>query len=248
MKGEYDMWSAFGQSVNTYYVPLAEQVGADRVVDVAKRMGIKFRNPGEAEIAKDARGWGAFTLGVSASTPLDLASSYATLANDGVYCAPTPLLEVRDPAGLVLDLGKPQCARAISPDVARAALDAARCPVGDRSSYGRCRGATAGEVAGIVGKPVAGKTGTTDTDESATLVATTRQLAVAGYEATPDYPKYNRADHRHVNRAVAETLRDALAGRPAENFPAPSPVMAYGKDGPRPPKKPSSSPSPPRRR
>jgi membrane peptidoglycan carboxypeptidase len=44
MAGYRTMWSGFGRSVNTYFVQLEEQVGVAKAVDVAKRLGIQFRN------------------------------------------------------------------------------------------------------------------------------------------------------------------------------------------------------------
>jgi membrane peptidoglycan carboxypeptidase len=230
-QGRFDMWTGFGKSVNTYFVPLEERAGADRAVDMATRLGIKFRAENDQKMAtQGADQWGAFTLGVSATTPVDLAGAYATLANDGVHCAPTPILEIRDSKGKKIDAGKPTCGKAIDPDVARAGIDAARCPVGDRGGLGQCRGAsTAAGVSATVGKPVFGKTGTTDTNESATLVASTRQITIAGMEADPDWPADPSADHNHVDASVAESLRDAMAGRPAQDFPAPSRRIAFGK-------------------
>jgi membrane peptidoglycan carboxypeptidase len=229
-QGKFDMWTGFGKSVNTFFVPLEERVGAERAVDVASRLGIQFRSQGDRDLAADAHTWGAFTLGVSATTPVDLAGAYATLANDGVRCEPTPVVEIRDPSGKKLDTGKPKCTNAISSDVARAAIDAARCPVGDHGGLNQCRGAsTASGVAATVGMPMFGKTGTTDTNESATLVASTRQVAVAGMEADPDWPRDTSADHNHVDASVAETLRDAMAGKPALQFPTPSSRLAFGK-------------------
>jgi membrane peptidoglycan carboxypeptidase len=120
--------------------------------------------------------------------------------------------------------------------VARAAIDAARCPLGDQSAYGRCDGATSQEVRGIVGRPVAGKTGTTDGDKTAALVAVTKQIAMAGLVGDPDTPLTGRlrADldndpHKFVNKAVEYGLRDAMAGKPAVNFTAPSKEIAFGK-------------------
>jgi hypothetical protein len=49
----------------------------------------------------------------------------------------------------------------------------------------------------------------------------TRQVAVAGIEADPDWPGDSTADHVHVNAAVAQTLRDAMRGKPAQDFPDP---------------------------
>jgi membrane peptidoglycan carboxypeptidase len=231
--GVFNMWSGFGKSVNTYFVPLEERVGAENVVDVAKRLGIKFRAENDARLANDpkfAHGWGAFTLGVAATTPLDLVNAYATVAADGKYCEAMPVVEIRDMSGTKLDAANPRCSQVVPVDVARAAVDAARCAVGDQSSFGRCEGSTAGNTHGIVGKPVAGKTGTTDSDWTATLVAMTKQLAVAGILADPDTPRPSRnMEHPPVNTAVAKTLRDGMAGKPAINFTPPSRDIAFGK-------------------
>jgi membrane peptidoglycan carboxypeptidase len=232
MNGPRNMWTGFGLSVNTYFVKLEEMTGADNVVDVAKRLGIKFRAEEDSRLANDpdaARGWGAFTLGVSATTPLDLANAYATLAADGKYCEPIPVQEIVDQDGNKLDVANPRCNQAVDVEVARAAVDAARCPVGDRSATSRCSGGTASNVRSIVGKPVAGKTGTTDRDKSASLVVMTKQLAVAGIITDPDWPQTTyRFGHYEVNNAVAETLADAMKGKEAIEFTPPSGKLING--------------------
>ncbi|MEV4701850.1 transglycosylase domain-containing protein [Actinoplanes sp. NPDC049316] len=224
--GVYDMWSGFGHSVNTFFVPLEERVGAQHVVDVAKRFGIQFRASTDAAIANDeqaAQQWGAFTLGVSASTPLDLAGAYATLAADGRYCAPTPVTGIESPDGRPIDVGAPQCRQATSPDVARAALDAARCPVGDTPQLGSCGGSgTAPQAHGVVRHPVFGKTGTTDNERTAALILGTTSIVVAGYLADPDWPNTTQhMSHTTVNPAVWNTVADYMHGRPREQFPTP---------------------------
>ncbi|MFC7531942.1 transglycosylase domain-containing protein [Actinoplanes sp. GCM10030250] len=223
--GTFNMWTAFGRSVNTYFVPLQERVGAEKVVDVAKRFGVRFRASEDAERANDpdqAHEWGAFTLGVSASTPLDIANAYATLAADGKYCKPTPIASITTQDGTEIDTGKPDCTQATTSGVARRALDAARCPVGDQAQLGSCGGATARQVRDVVGHPVFGKTGTTDQDKTAALVVGTRSLVVAGYLANPDWAAHtDRMSHDIVNPAVYETLADYMRDKPVEEFPAP---------------------------
>ena len=62
--GVYNLWTGFGKSVNTFFVPLEERVGAANVVDVAKRFGVQFRSSNDAGYANDpasANQWGAFT-------------------------------------------------------------------------------------------------------------------------------------------------------------------------------------------
>jgi membrane peptidoglycan carboxypeptidase len=226
------MWSGFGRSVNTYMVKLQEIVGADRVVDAAKRLGIQFRAANDARIANDreyAKDWGAFTLGVSGATPLEMANAYATLAADGKYCEPTPVQEIRDHGGNKLDVANPRCEQRINVQVARSAIDAARCPVGDNSRTDRCDGGTYREARGIVGHPLAGKTGTTDKDKTASLILTTKQLTVAGILADPDWAQTNqRMLHPFVNPAVAETLRDAMKGVKGIQFTPPSGKIVNG--------------------
>jgi membrane peptidoglycan carboxypeptidase len=221
--GKYNMWTGFGKSVNTYFVPLQERVGAEKVVDVAERFGIQFRQSQDAERAKMyAHDWGAFTLGVSASTPLDVANAYATLAADGMYCAPTPVQGITTYDGRKVDVGQPQCTRATSVDVARKALDAARCPVGDTAQLGQCAGATAPGAHAAVGQPIFGKTGTTDNDKTAALVVGTPSLVIAGYLVNPDYAGHPDAmSHAIVNPAVWQTLADYTRDRPREEFQKP---------------------------
>jgi membrane peptidoglycan carboxypeptidase len=183
-----------------------------------------------------------------------MANAYATLAADGNYCEPLPVVSIKDLQGTSLAAANPRCHRAVPVDVARGAIDAMRCPIGDQSAYGMCDGATAANIRGIVGKPLAGKTGTTDANQTAALIATTRQLAVAGIVADPDWAKTSRlkADlggrdpHADVvNLAVAHTLHDGTAGKPSLGFPAPSPQMAWGPSGHKPaPPKPSAPAKP----
>ncbi|HEU4425241.1 MAG TPA: transglycosylase domain-containing protein [Pilimelia sp.] len=232
MNGVRTMWSGLGRSVNTFMVRLQEMVGAENVVAMAKRLGIKFRAASDAAIADNKDGahqWGAFTLGVSATTPLDLANAYATLAADGKYCEPTPVQEIRDHTGAKLDVANPRCKEAVKPEIARAAMDAGRCPIGDRSETSRCDGGTATRVRDIVGHPVSGKTGTTDGEKTASLAVTTKQLTVAGILADPDFAQTNyRMKHDIVNPAVYETLADAMKGKRSMQFTPPSGKLVNG--------------------
>jgi membrane peptidoglycan carboxypeptidase len=223
--GVYNMWTGFGKSVNTFFVPLEERVGAENVVSVAKRFGVQFRTEEDARLGKteaSAHDWGSFTLGVSSSTPLDMANAYATLAGDGMYCLPTPIEQITTKDGLKIDAGKPYCQRATSKDVARAALDAARCPVGDSAQLGSCSGGTAPDTRGIVKHPVFGKTGTTDAEKTAALIVGTTSLVVAGYLVNPDYANHpDHLKHYIVNPAVQHTLADFMEGKPKVQFKEP---------------------------
>jgi membrane peptidoglycan carboxypeptidase len=232
MNGYRTMWDGYGRSVNTYFVWLEEQVGADKAIAMAKRLGIVLRSEHDAMLANSRpAGWGSFTLGVAQTTPLDLANAYATVAADGIYCKPLPVLSITGPDGLRYHAGDPSCYRAVSADVARAAVDAARCPVGQQSAYGKCNGGTAPSVGYILGRPVGGKTGSSEGNATETFVGFTPQLAGAAIAADPDNPSDSVGGGvaSSVDDAVAHTLASALRGKPVLGFPAPSRAIAFGR-------------------
>ncbi len=240
MDGYRMMWDGFGRSVNTYFVWLAEQVGEDKVVEMAQRLGITFRADSDAAFARDnAANWGAFTLGVAATTPLDLANAYATVAAEGTYCTPLPVVSVTAPDGGAVDVAQPSCKRVLEPDVARAATDAARCPVGQQSAFDQCNGGTATAVDRIVGRPVAGKTGSSERNATETFVGYTPQVAVAGIAANPDdvTDPVGSAVQAKVIDAVARTIKTALAGKPVADFTAPSRALVGDPQRPQPPRR-----------
>ncbi|BCB79491.1 hypothetical protein GCM10022251_72290 [Phytohabitans flavus] len=232
MNGYRTMWTGFGRSVNTYFVWLEQEIGVHKVIDMAQRLGIQFRAGADAKLAKErADEWGSFTLGTSATTPLDLANAYATVAAEGVHCEATPVLSIMDTNGNRLPSSNPHCARVLRQDVARAATDAARCPVGDQSAYGRCDGGTAEAVAGMMGgRQVAGKTGTSEYDSTATFVGYTPQIAAASIAANPDNPHdyVGSGVQDSVIGAVTQTMSSALDGFPKQNFNRPDTRIAFG--------------------
>jgi membrane peptidoglycan carboxypeptidase len=231
MNGPRMMWDGFGRSVNTYWVWLEEQVGVRKVVEMAKKVGIQFRSELDAELAGEGvDDWGPFTLGVSQTTPLDLANAYATVAAEGMYCPPLPVNSITDANGRTLPQGSPSCHRVVSEDVARAATDAARCPVGQQSFYGKCNGGTAENISAVVGRPVAGKTGTSDGASTESFAAFTPQIAAAATAVNPDNPQdfVGEGVSGSVNLAVANTMAAALQGAPVQNFKAPSAAIALG--------------------
>jgi membrane peptidoglycan carboxypeptidase len=238
MDGHRTMWDGYGRSVNTYFVWLEEQVGPRKAVEMAQRLGITFRAPSDASLAaNDANDWGSFTLGVADTTPLDLANAYATIADEGTYCKPVPVVSITDASGNKVSAGDPNCHRVLDPDVARAATDAARCPVGQQSAYGMCNGGTAPVVGSIFGdRPVAGKTGSSENNATETFVGFTPQAAAAGIAADPSNAtdSVGAAVESAVAAAVAHTLMTAVQGLPVKQFTAPSATIAFGPDGRRP--------------
>ena len=172
---------------------------------------------------------------MAATTPLDLATAYATVAAEGTWCAPLPVVSITDSGGRPVDAAKPDCRQVLDPDVARAATDAARCPVGDQSMYGRCDGATAPGLRARLGRPVAGKTGSSERYETETVVAFTPQLAVASMAANPDDPRdaVGQAVQARMVDAVGEVLAVALRDQPVRDFVPPSERTALQVTGAR---------------
>jgi len=238
MTGQQTMWSGFGKSVNTYFVQLEEKVGAEKAVRMAERLGLKWRTDIDRTLAgpDHADGWGAFTLGVSDATPVEMANVFATLGAEGKYCEPIPvrMINTRDGASLSYHGKKvagPRCRQELRPEVAQAATDAARCVTGYGAAKGSCGGwETSPMVYATLNRPVAGKSGTTDSNRSAWFCGFTPQLAAAAFVADPDNPENTVGTSRGTisKFTVAETLKDALKGQPKLKFNPPPDEMIYG--------------------
>jgi membrane peptidoglycan carboxypeptidase len=152
------------------------------------------------------------------------------VAAQGTYCAPTPVLSITDADHEKVSLPG-NCRQVIPADVADAAADAARCPVGQQSAYGKCDGGTAQQVASIFGgRPVAGKTGSTENNTTETFVGFTPTMAAAGIANDPADPNdhVGSSVEAAVVTAVAHALHAAVAGTPYAEFTAPSLQMAFG--------------------
>jgi membrane peptidoglycan carboxypeptidase len=236
MTGSQNMWSGFGKSVNTYWVQVEQKVGAQNAVAMAQRLGLTWHTDIDRLQASPAksRTWGAFTLGVADTTPLEMAGAYATVAAEGLHCEALPVRSITQVDGqpLLGSDGKPaaapRCTQVVSSDVARAAADAARCVTGYGSAAGGCGGwSTAPSAYPAVGRPFAGKTGTTDDTRAAWFVGFTPQLAGAAFVADPDNP-FDVAGEWQYNKPIATvtlTIRDAMKGLPVQGFAPPPASM-----------------------
>ena len=235
MSGRQTMWSGFGKSVNTYFVWLEQKIGSEKAVRMAEKLGLKWRTDVDRMMASRDRAdsWGSFTLGVSDATPIEMANVFATLAAKGKYCEPLPVRSIALPDGKPavykgVEVARPRCHQAVKQDVALAATDAARCVTGYGAAKGECGGwETSPMVHAVLDRPVAGKSGTTDGNKTAWFCGFTPQLAAAAFVADPDNPDNVVGTSRGTisKFTVAETLKDALKGKPKLKFKEPPSSM-----------------------
>jgi membrane peptidoglycan carboxypeptidase len=244
ISGTFNMYSGFGASINTYFIPLTERVGLDNVIDTAQQMGIRFFPGPKTQYAPNGQNTPqflksnnilSFPLGQGAEVyPLYVASAYGTLANRGVHCTPSPVLEIRDQQGHLVSAGNPECKRVLPAEVADAASDMARCPVGDSPLTGSCAGPggpTARSVGNIIPRPVAGKTGSTPDNSAVWFAGYTPNLAGASFITNitrPITPNPNPGDAQRINGVFARTMVAGLQGLPEVNFVAPPERLARG--------------------
>ncbi|MFG2045118.1 hypothetical protein [Dactylosporangium sp. NPDC048998] len=123
----------------------------------------------------------------------------------------------------------------LRPEVARAAIDAGRCPIGDHSAFGdRCG---AGDVPtttvrDTVGRPVSGQSGQTGNRRTFSVVVAGPQLVTGGMIATApgvngDAVQIDSGVPEGAIRAVAGVEHDGLAPLPPRDFTAPPRELAF---------------------
>ena len=211
--GVLSLTDATVNSVNCAYARLVKLVGPERVVDVARRMGI--RKAGLQPLL-------SITLGSIDVTPLEMATAYATLANDGEYREPYFIDRVEDDAGNVLfsQAGTPE--RAVSVDHARTVAQVLTQVV-ERGT---------GTAAKVSNWQVAGKTGSTDLNQDAWFVGATPKLATAVWMGSPagKVSMYNVGGVPRVYggtypaRIFGAYMGQVLGGHAPVGFPVPAAV------------------------
>lgn len=160
--GQVSLLKATESSINSAYVQLSSTIGYDSVVDAAVRAGIPANTPALQPVRSVA-------LGVASPHAIDMASAYATFANRGTAVAPT-VLQTVDGAndGRLLEV-TPTPRQQFTPEVADTVNYALQQVVTDGTGY----------RAQELGRPAAGKTGTTNGNLSAWFVGYTPNLSTA---------------------------------------------------------------------
>ena len=203
---------ATAHSVNTVYVPLGINVGPNAVVDVARRAGI----PQNVAMMPTP----SVVLGVASPHVVDVAAAFATFAAQGIYAKPFLVSQVLGSNKGVLYQAKPQGQEVFSKDV-MADLTYALSEVvrSGTATYG-----TAG-----LGRPAAGKTGTSEQNASAWFSGYTPQLA-ASVAFFRDNASQSLNGIGGLNSVTGGTfpakvwtafMKGALLGQPKLRFPAP---------------------------
>jgi membrane peptidoglycan carboxypeptidase len=202
-------------SVNCAYVRLGLIVGLNNVVNMAQRLGV-HSTPADGLAANQS-----LPLGSAGVTPLDMASAYATLANDGVYNAPYIIERVEDRNGKVIFQHQPAPKPVISPQTARLVTEILRQNVTSGTGTAAALG---------TGQPAAGKTGTHTGSYDAWFVGFTPQLATAvwigglGAQFTIRLGGAGITGGSYPARIWGDFMRAWHAGRPIQQFVGPQRV------------------------
>jgi membrane peptidoglycan carboxypeptidase len=210
--GQVDLLTATQHSVNTVFVPLGQKAGMDKVVDAARRAGIP---ESVAMIATPS-----VVLGVASPHVIDVANSYATFAAQGVYSKPYMVKSVTGPNKGVLYEGRSQTQEVFSKEVMADLTYALKSVV---------NGGTGGAALSL-GRPAAGKTGTSQSNASAWFAAYTPQLAatVALFRDSASESLNGIGGLTSVTggtfpaRIWTAFMKGALKGEPVMSFPAPA--------------------------
>ncbi len=181
------MTDALATSPNTAFAKLISQVGVQRTVDMAVKLGLRsYADPGTArdydpesnESLADfvkRQNLGSFTLGPIEVNALELSNVAATLASGGVWCPPNPIDKVFDRTGKEVSVTTQTCEQVVPEGLANTMATA--------MSKDDTGNGTAAGSAGSVGwnLPMSGKTGTTDAHRSSGFLGFTNTLAAANY-------------------------------------------------------------------
>ncbi len=165
--GTMTLSDALAHSVNTIAVQLADKVGTKNIIANAKKMGITTLDAKDDNLAMAL---GGLTKGV---TPLEMASAYGTFANKGVHVKPTAIVKILDRDGNVLEdastLGKEETKTRVMSEREAYEMTTMLEGVIDHGTG----------TAAAIGRPAAGKTGTTDDNKDAWFVGYTPDIVTA---------------------------------------------------------------------
>ena len=164
--GATNIQTAMIHSDNTVFAQLVMDIGPEKARDAAERLGIMSDMGTNPSIAL-----GGLTEGVS---PMEMASAYATLADNGLYQEPTAITKVEMPDGTVDYQADPHPKKAVSDGVAYTVTQVLEQDVKATSKLSNLK------------RPAAGKTGSTQNLQDAWFVGYTTDYSTAVWIGYPD--------------------------------------------------------------
>jgi len=211
-KGEMTLREALAVSQNIPAVKLISNLGPSTVVQVAHRMGIE--SPLEPNLS--------LVLGTSEVTLLELTAAFSVFPDGGVATEPFAVFEVLDQQGRSIWRVKPHRRSVIRPETAAIMTDMLQAVVQTGT----------GKAARRLGRPLAGKTGTTDTFKDALFLGFSPTVATGVWVGMD----------RHGTLGSMETgaraalpiwiafMEQVLADQPPEDFSLPEGVVTVRID------------------
>ena len=205
------------RSDNTVYAQLVMDVGPDKVRDTAERMGIQSYVAANPSIALGGLGQGV--------SPLEMSSAYATLANNGKYMEPIAITRVEMTDGEVDYEAKLEPEQAISEGAAYEVTKVLKADM-ERGTSSKAS----------IGRPAAGKTGSTENLQDAWFVGFTPDYSTAVWIGYPDeqIPMTNVHGGSVWGGGFPATIwkgfmLDATADLPERDFKKPSQPVQFKK-------------------
>ncbi len=201
--GSMSIRHALAQSRNIPVIKLGKTIGMNKVVEACRTLGIM--SPMEPVTS--------LPLGAIGVTPLEMASAYATFANYGWQSPATIIVRVTDSSGNVLLDNTPKPQLVLDPWASAATIDVMRSVITEGT----------GKNAAI-GRPAAGKTGTTSSEKDIWFVGTVPQLTTAVWIGRDDNKQLASGATGGVVVAPiwADFMNRALKNVPEESFKSPS--------------------------
>ena len=188
--GEVTLRYALAMSLNNATVKLAEEVGYDKVADLAKNAGIT-----------SVKATPAMALGAYDATPLDMAGAYTVFANGGIRVSPTMVNSVRTNTGDVVVDFKPDTRPVLDPRVAFVTTNMMETVINNGLAYSAVRGR--GFAA-----PAAGKTGSSHDGWFAGYTSNLLCIVWVGYD---DYSDLRLSGAQTAAPIWAEFMKKAVA-------------------------------------
>ncbi|MEB3101866.1 transglycosylase domain-containing protein [Ferviditalea candida] len=203
---DIDLREAISRSDNIYAVHTIMQIGADKVIDMARKLGI----------TSSMKPLPSLALGTFPVSPFEMASSFGVIANQGVRVEPTAILKIEDSGGNLLYEAHPQEERVVD------AADTYVLTNLMESVFDP--GGTGFRVANLLKRPVAGKTGTTNTD--AWMVGYTPELVSAVWVGYDRNRNISAVESHLASPIFAEFTEQALETVPPKIFPIPDGIVS----------------------